>query len=54
MAAVAALITLEPPAIDEPMLMAIAAGAPKTIRPTSLLQSRLTLLFSAIEQLELR
>lgn len=54
MAAVAALITLETPAIDEPMLMAIAAGAPKTIRPASLLQSRLKLFFSAVEPLELR
>jgi hypothetical protein len=54
MAAVAALITLEPPAVDKPMIMAIAAGASKTIRPASLLQSSLLLLLCAVEPLELR
>ncbi len=52
MAAAAALIALEPPAVDEPMLMAIAAGIAEPIRPTSLLQSSLTLLLGAVEPLE--
>ena len=38
MAAGAALITLEAAAVDEPMLMAIAAGTAEPIRPTSLLK----------------
>jgi hypothetical protein len=54
MAAVATLITLEPPAVDEPVLMAIAAGAAEPIRPASLLQGSLTLLLGAVEPLELR
>jgi hypothetical protein len=54
MAAVATLITLEPPAIDETMLMAIAARAAETIRPASHLQSSLTLLLGSIEPLELK
>ena len=54
MAAVATLIAFEPPAVDEPMLMVIAAGTAEPIRPTSLLQSSLTLLLGAVEPLELR
>ena len=54
MAAAAALITLEPPAVDKPMFMDIAAGTAEPIRPTSLLQGSLTLLLSAVEPLELR
>lgn len=52
MAAVAALIALEPPAVDEPMLVAIAAGTAEPIRPTSLLQGSLTLLLGAVEPLK--
>ncbi len=54
MAAVPALVTLETPALDEPMLMALAAWTAKAIRPPSLLQSGLTLLPGAIEPLELK
>jgi hypothetical protein len=54
MTAVAALITLEPPAVDEAMIMAIATWATKPIRPASLLQSSLTLLLAAEEPLELK
>jgi len=54
MAAAAALIALEPPAVDKPMLLAIAAGTAEPIRPTSLLQGSLTLLLGAVEPLEVR
>lgn len=54
MAAVATLIALEPPAIDQPMDIAIAAGTAEPIRPARLLQGCLTLLLSAVEPLELR
>lgn len=54
MAAAAALIALEPPAIDQTMLLAIAAGTAEAIRPTSLLQGSLTLLLGAVKPLELR
>ena len=54
MAAGAALITLEAAAVDEPMLLAIAAGTAEPIRPARLLQSSLTLLLGAVEPLELR
>ena len=54
MAAVPALIALEPAAIDQPMLMAIAAGTAEPIRPARLLQSSLTLLLSAVEPLKRR
>ena len=54
MAAGAALIALESAAVDEPMLMAIAAGTAEPIRPARLLQSSLTLLLSAVEPLEVR
>jgi hypothetical protein len=54
MAAVAALITLKPPASDETMLMAIAAWATEPIRPSSLLQRSHTLLLAAVEPLELK
>ena len=49
MTAVAALITLAPPAVDEAMIMAIATWATEPIRPASLLQSSLTLLLAAYE-----
>ena len=54
MTAVAALITLAPPAVDEAMIMAIATWATEPIRPASLLQSSLTLLLAAVEPLELK
>lgn len=52
MAAGAALITLEAAAVDEPMLLAIAAGTAEPIGPARLLQSSLTLLLGAVEPLE--
>ncbi len=54
MAAKTALIALEPPAVDEPMLLAIAAGTAEPIGPARLLQSSLTLLLGAVEPLEPR
>ena len=54
MAAVATLIALEPAAIDQPMLMAIAAGTAEPIGPARLLQCSLTLLLGAVEPLERR
>ena len=54
MTAVAALITLAPPAVDEAMIMAIATWATEPSRPASLLQSSLTLLLAAEEPLELK
>jgi hypothetical protein len=54
MAAVATLIALEPPAIDQPMLLTIAAGTAEPIGPARLLKSSLTLILGAVEPLELR
>lgn len=54
MAAAATLIALEPPAIDQPMLLAIAAGTAEPIGPARLLQCSLTLLLGAVEPLERR
>ncbi len=54
MAAGPALIALEPPAIDQPMLMALATRSPEPIGPAGLLQGSLTLLLSAVEPEELR
>ena len=54
MAAGMALITLEPPAIDQPMLVALATRTPEPVGPASLLQSSLTLLLGAVQLLELR
>ncbi len=54
MAASAALIAFEPAAIDEAMLMPPAAWTAEPNRPASLLQSRLTLLLTAVELLEFR
>jgi hypothetical protein len=54
MAAVATLIELEPPAIDQPMPMTIAAGPAEPIGLACLLQGSLTLLLGAVDQLELR
>jgi hypothetical protein len=52
MTVVAALITLEPPSVDEAMVMVIAARSSEPIMPASLLQSSLTLLLDAVEPLE--
>jgi hypothetical protein len=52
MAAAAARIALEPPAVDKPMLLAIAAVTAEPIRPASLLQGSLTLLLGAVKPLE--
>jgi len=54
MGAVAALIALEPTAIDQPMLLAIAAVTAKPIGLARLLQGRLTLLLGAVSPQELR
>ena len=53
-AAVAALIGLVPPAVDEAMLLAISARATEPIRPLSLLQNSLKLHLAAVEPLELK
>ena len=53
MGAGTALIALEPPAIDQPMLVALATGTPEPIGPAGPFQSSLTLLFGAVELLEL-
>ena len=54
MTAAPALIALEPPAIDESMLVVIATRTPEPIGPAGLLQSGLTLRIGAVEPLELR
>ena len=54
MAAGPALIALEPPAIDKPMLVALATRTPEPIGPAGLLQSILTLRIGTVEPLELR
>ena len=54
MTAGTALITLKPPAIDKPMLVALTTRTPEPIGPASLLQSSLTLLLGAVVPLELR
>lgn len=54
MAEAVALITLEPPAIDQAMLVAAAARTLEAIGPASCLQSRLTLLLRAVQPLEFR
>jgi hypothetical protein len=54
MAAAATLIALEPAAIDQPMLMAIAARTAEPIGPARLLQCSLTLPLGAVEPLERR
>jgi len=62
MAAAATLIALEPAAIDQPMLMAIAAGTAESIGPARLLWAATatqkpkgsTLLLGAVEPLELK
>ena len=54
MAAAAALITLEPAAVDEPMFVALAARATEAIGPANLLQGGLILLLGAVEPLELK
>jgi hypothetical protein len=52
MAAAAALIAFEPPAVNESMLMTIAAGTAEPFRPLSLLQESFTLLLGAVEPLK--
>jgi hypothetical protein len=54
MTAVAALITIEPPAVDEGTIMAIATWITEPIRPASLHQSSLTLLLAAEDPRELK
>jgi len=54
MAAGTALIALEPPAIDQPMLAALATRTPEPIGPAGHLQSSLTLRIGTVEPLELR
>lgn len=54
MAAAAALIVLEPAAVDEPMIVALAARATKAIRPAGFLQGILTMLLGAVKPLEVR
>ena len=49
-----ALIALEPPALDQPMLVALTTRTPEPIWPASLLQSSLTLLLRSVQPLELR
>ena len=54
MAAGTALIALEPPAIDQPMLVALATRTLVPVRPAGFLQSSLTLRIGTVEPLELR
>ncbi len=54
MAAGTALIVLEPPAIDKPMLVALATWTLVPVGPAGFLQSSLTLLLGAVQPLELR
>jgi hypothetical protein len=49
-----ALIALEPPAIDKPMLIALATRTPEPIRPAGHLQTSFTLLLGAVKPLKLR
>ena len=52
--ACSALVALEPPAVDEAMLLTTAAGATVAIGPTCLFQGSLTLRFGAVQALKLR
>ena len=54
MTTVAALITLELPAVDEATIMAIATWETEPSRPASLHQSSLTLLIAVEDPLELK
>lgn len=54
MAAATALVMLEPPAIDQPLIMALETRTPEPIGPAGLLQGSLTLLLCAVQPLELR
>ena len=54
MAAGTALITFEPPAIDQPMLAALATWTQEPIGPADLLQSSLTLRIGTVKPLEFR
>ena len=53
MTAVPALIALVAPAMDQPVLLALTAGAMETIRPARLLQGGLAILLGAVELDEL-
>lgn len=44
-----ALIALVAPAMDQPVLLVLTAGATETIRPAHLLQGGLAILLSAVE-----
>ena len=54
MASGPALIALEPPAIDQPMLLDLATRTPIPVGPAGFLQSSLTLHIGAVQPLELR
>ena len=54
MTAATALIALEPPAIDHPMLAAIATRTPEPMGPAGHLQSSLTLRIGTVDPLEVR
>ncbi len=54
MAAVAALISLEPAAVDELMLGGLATRTPEAIRSASFLPRTLTLRLGAVTPLELK
>ena len=49
MTAAPALIALVAPAMDQPVFLALTAGATETIRPACLLQGGLTFLLGAVE-----
>ena len=53
MTAAPALIALVAPAMDQPVLLALTAGATETIRPARLLQGGLAILLGAVELNEL-
>jgi hypothetical protein len=54
MTAAPALIALVAPAMDQPVFLALTAGATETIRPACLLQGCFTFLLGAVELDELR
>ena len=53
-AAGTALIAIKPPAIDKPVLVALATRKLVPVGPAGFLQSSLTLLLGAVQPLELR
>ena len=54
MAAGTALMALDPPAIDKPMLVALATRTLVPVGPAGFLESGLTLLLGAVQPLERR